>query len=371
MRPVSDGFLAALTGAHRMIVRATATNVYQTGTAPAGERLTVLGGDVVLDGTADVRATLTLTVDGSLAWPTSARDLLSPYGSEIYVERGIAFSDIEQEWVGLGYFRIDSLTQPSPAGSPIAITGSDRMAGIRDAQLEAPQEFAIGTRLDAVVSALVAAVYPGAVITWDDPAVAARTLTRIMVAESDRYGAIDALVRAQGKVWYWDHTGALSIRSAPSATAPVWTVAAGRGGVYLNGTRSLSRAGAYNAVVASGEGADTGAPVRAVARDLDPGSPTYYYGRFGPVPRFFSSAFIATTTQASEAAAALLARGRGITYDADFSAVPNPALEPYDPVEIRLSGEGGRVHVIDSITIPLTAGAPMPVGTREQSITLA
>jgi hypothetical protein len=49
--------------------------------------------------------------------------------------------------------------------------------------------------------------------------------------------------------------------------------------------------------------------------------------------------------------------------------VANPALEPWDPVSVRAGrGEGRRTHVLQSVTIPLTAKAQMTAATREQTI---
>jgi len=56
----------------------------------------------------------------------------------------------------------------------------------------------------------------------------------------------------------------------------------------------------------------------------------------------------------------------GLPYSVDFTSVPNPALMPYDPVRVRYPGRS-EVHVIERLTIPLTAEQPMPAATREQT----
>jgi hypothetical protein len=244
------------------------------------------------------------------------------------------------------------------------------MAGIIDGRLLAPTQFEAGTTLGFVFDTLVHEVYPDAVIEWDD-ATDTTTLARSAITTEDRFAFLDELVKAQGKIWYWDHRGALVIKNIPDPDAPAVEVGAGAGGVLLELSRKLSREGVYNAVVATGEGADTATPARGVAVDSNPSSPTYIHGRFGPVPRFYTSSFLASDDQAFNAASALLRRNLGLPYSVDFSAVPNPALEPWDAVKVRPDYNGGpETHVIESLTIPLTQDAPLTVTTREQTLVL-
>jgi len=370
MRAVSEAFLRTITGSHQAIFRATVCATYQTGTTPTGTTITILDGEVALDGTADIRSTLDLTTDGGRRWPRAAADLLAPYGTEIYVERGVRYSDELVEWVGLGYFRVEALEQPNPPDGPIRIAASDRMAGIIDGRLMTPAEFLAGTAVGTVVSTLVTEVYPDAVIEWDD-ATDAQTLQRTITEQENRFAVLDDVIRAYAKIWYWDHRGVLAIKAVPDPTTPVWEVAAGAGGVLLEAPRRLSRRGVYNAVVASGEGTDTADPARGVAIDNNPASPTYFYGRFGPVPRFYSSPVLSTNTQAASAAESILRRAVGLPYSIDLTAVPNPALEPWDPVRTRANpSEGSEVHVMETLRIPLTNRAAMAGTTREQTVVL-
>jgi hypothetical protein len=233
----------------------------------------------------------------------------------------------------------------------------------------APRQFPAGLTYGDVVAQLVGEVYPTATIEWDD-ATDAVFLTRSVLAEDDRYAFLNDLIRAAGKIWYWDHRGILVIRSVPDPTTSVWDVTHGRDGVLVSMSRSLSRDGVYNAVVASGEGGDTETPVRAAVVDANPASPTYYYGRFGPVPKFYSSPFIATVVQAAAAASNELRQNLGLPYNVSFGSVANAALEPYDAVLVRYSDRNAaETHVLRSLTIPLGTAA-MTAQTREQSIVL-
>lgn len=376
MRPVSAAFLRTLHGSHVMTARARVCSDFQTGTNPTGTEIPIIAGDVTHDGTADVRATLDLTTDGTQKWPANAGALLAPYGNEIFIERGVAYGNGVTEWVSQGYYRIDRPEQDVVPDGEIRISGSDRMAGIIDARLEAPRQWNGGTTTyGAVISQLVREVYPLATIEWDD-FTSGDFIGRTLVTEDDRFGFCDDLVKSVGKIWYWDYRGVLVIKDPPNASNPVWTVDAGKGGVLVEMSRELTRQGVRNIVVATGEAADQTPPARGVARDANPNSPTYYAGRFGPVPQFFSSPLLLTNAQAAEAARSLLQQSLGLPYNVDWASIANPALEPYDPVIIkypdRLRSGTFRTetHIIDQHKLGLTADAPSSATTREQTVVL-
>ncbi|MEV0902887.1 DUF5047 domain-containing protein [Actinoplanes sp. NPDC049802] len=364
MRPVSDAFLRTLRGSHTAAVQAFVVDAGQTGTAPAGTEIPVIGGDVQLDASADVRATLALDVVGS--FPTGSGDLLAPYGNEIFVRRGIAFGGGRIEWVSLGYFRITSVEQDDASGGPIRIAGQDRMGGLVKARLIAPVQFAATDTYGDVVTELVTDVYPGAVIEWDDTT-DTDPLARAVIAEEDRHAFLAELVAGRGKIWFWDHRGHLVITDPPDPSDPVWAVDSGEGGVLIDLGREISDEGVYNAVVVTGEAVDTTAPPSAIAYDNDPNSPTYWGGPFGKVPRFYTSSFIVTAGQAQTTANAMLRQTLGLPYNVDFQAIVNPALEPWDPVSVRLAGRT-ETHVIERLTVPLSPAAAMTGQTREQTL---
>jgi hypothetical protein len=375
VRPVSAAFLRTLRGSHVMVTRARVCTTFQTGTNPTGTEIGILAGDVVHDATADVRATLDLTTDGTGMWPRNASALLAPYGNEVFVERGIQYGNGTREWVSQGYFRIETPEQDEVPDGPIRLQCKDRMAGIIDARMVAPRQFVAGTTLGAIVENLVEEVYPSATIEYDDGSATSGAFTwRALIVEEDRYAFLNDLITGAGKIWYWDYRGVLVVKSPPSLTTPVWDVTHGRDGVLVQMSRALTREGVFNAVVATGEAADTIAPARAVAVDQNPQSPTYYFGRFGKVPRQYSSPFIVDNDQAFSAASALLKRSLGLPYTVNFGAVPNPALEPYDPITVvyppRSRSTSGitETHIVDQLTIPLAADGALTAKTREQQL---
>jgi hypothetical protein len=366
MRPVSAAFNRIVRGSHSIDVTARVLTTYQEGVSPVGTDLQVIHGEVHMDSTADVRSTLTLEVNGNDMWPLEPTGLLTPYGNEVFVQRGVVVSaDGSSELVSLGYFRIYSVDQDGTTDTSITLECRDRMSGIVDARLEAPIQFQSSQSVQDVFTQLVQDVYPTATIVFDFNA-AGTLLGADQVADEDRYGFLLDVARSRGKVIYWDYAGRLQVKTAPDPRVPVFDVNAGHNGVLIRLRRTLDRDGVYNAVVALGESPSGDEPVRAVARDLDPTSPTRWGGRFGKVPRFFYSAFMRTVQQASDAAVAMLQRSIGLPYNVDFSAVPNPALEPLDPILVTHEDKS-ELHVIETLTIPLQQDDPMSGTTRKQT----
>lgn len=335
MRPVSSRFLSTLTGSHTMAARAYVVAPGQTGTSPVGKQLDIVGGDVQLAAGAAVRSTLQLAVKAD--WPDAADDDLVPYGNEIFVQRGLSYGGGAFELVSLGYFRINAAEQDDVPSGPIAIAGTDRMSNVIDAKMVEIVSFTGSETVGDVVDQLVTDAYADAVIEWDDDT-ADDTLGRPAIVESDRYAFLDELVTSRGKIWYFDHRGVLVIKTPPDPRLPVWTVSRGRGGVLVKARRSISREGVYNGVLATGEGLDTEVPVRGLAVDDDPLSPTRWGGPFGKVPREYASPLLKTDAAARLAAATVLRRSLGLPYNVNFQAIVNPALEPHDPVALGLAG---------------------------------
>jgi hypothetical protein len=364
MRPVTDRFLSTVRGSHAMCSRARVVAPGQTGVNPTGTtEIPITVGDVQLDSTAQIRATLDLTTEWD--FPLDASGLIAPYGNEVFIERGIIYGDGVREWVSQGYFRLYSTEQDTAPNGQINLTGRDRMSGIIDARVLAPFQFDLNTSVAAIFDNLVGEVYPGAVIVYDFDA-AGTSFTSSHVIDEDRYAFLKDICDSLGKVMWWDYAGRLQVRTAPNPASPVVTVNHGRDGVLAKLSRSLNRDSVYNAVVATGEAPGESPPVRAVAMDQNPNSPTYWYGPFGKVPKFYSSTFIQTAGQAQTAANAMLARAFGLPYNVDFTMVPNPALEPLDAVELAYSDRfDSETHVIESMTIPLDAGGVLAAKTRQ------
>lgn len=362
-----------LAGSHRAVFEARALDTFQTGADPTGTVIGIISGDVTLDGTAAIRGTLQLETpgrfgqDGPLAFPRGQQQLLAPYGNEIFVRRGIDLGGGGILWSPLGYYRIDAPEQPGASDGPIRISGSDRMATIVDSRLLDPRAYDPGTEVGAVFDDLVLEIYPAAVIVWDDN-LDESTLGRQLVVEEDRYETLLELANALGKILYWDGSGQLRVEAAPDPDDIVWQVNAGSAGVQVEAARRISREGVYNALVVTGEGPDENSPVKAVAVDSNPSSPTRFGGPFGKIPRFFHSPILTTQGQAETAAAGMMRRAIGLPHNVDLTSVVNPSLLPFEAIRVRYKSGDRERHLVERVTIPLSASAGMSIGTREQTL---
>lgn len=370
-----EDFAEFVSGSHKLMLDVRVVEDFFTGNNPPGTQIPVVGGDVQFDATADIFSTVSLETRGTdeetekSLFPMNPDSLLSIYGHELFIRRGIRVSDDEILWSSLGYFRIEDASQDEHSGSSISITGSDRMSGIIDARPLEPIQFFSADNLGDVVTELVTEVYPNAYIEFDDEDLIFRNLGRSLIVEDSRYDALKEVAEAFGKIFFWDGVGVLRFQDPPDEDAPRWIIKAGEGGVLVDSSRHVSREGAYNAVVAIGEAGDADTPpVRAVAFDVGKLSPTRWGGPFGQVPRFYSSPLITTGPQAESAAVGILRRNLGAPYNADFSAIPNPALRPYDPVRI-IQHDGSRdMHIVERVNVPLAATDTMNGGTREKTL---
>jgi hypothetical protein len=376
VRPVTQQFLTTVRGSHRPAFLARVVTTFQTGTQPTGTDIDIAdnGGSVDFSASQPIRATLSLTTPTK--WPLAADDLMAPYGNEIYVWRGVAYGNGQRELVGLGYYRINTPQQDIVPDGPVSITGSDRMAGVIDAEFLRAQMFsATMTRRQMSESLIQGALGPQALVEWDDPAVADAVIGRQVIAERDRYGTLKELVESVGKVAYFDYRGVCVIRTPPSLTSnPVTEIDAGRNGVLVDISRNLTREGVKNVVVAVGEAPDTNTPAYGTAADYGENSPTRYGGRFGVVPDFISSPLILSNSQAVTAATTRLQKTLGLPYRVNMGSVPNPAMEVEDianvsyPDRARSRSLRTERHVLDTIKIPLgVAGGAMQMTTREQT----
>jgi hypothetical protein len=363
VRPVSSGFLRAVASSHRMASRVTVVSPGQNGTTPTGTVIPVEIGSVTYDTTAKILGSATVTT--SQSWPVNSADLLAPYGNELFIERGVGYGDGSVEWVSLGYFRINSpVQQSSPYGS-VALTCQDRMAGVIDGRIPYPVTFAAGTTVISVITSLITAIYPWAVIDYD-ASLSTATLNAAQTTTDDRYGFLDTLITSYGMIWYWDYRGYLYIHYPPNPNSPVFTIQSGRNGTLVTMSRTLDRTGVYNGCVASGQQATSNVPPSALVVDNNPASPTYWYGPFGQVPQFYSSSFLQTTAQCQQAAQSQMLLSAGISYELDFGFVPNPALVAYDPVQvIYLGGNAVENHILKQMVIGLAAGDAMTAQTRQ------
>jgi hypothetical protein len=367
MRAVSTRFTDAIAVSHRMAVM---LEVLSSGVV-VQTLASVTAGTVTLDATAAIRGRLDITVvdDGTLELvPLFATDVFAPYGNELRVSRGIRFPDGTTEMVTLGVFRINSTDITDAAGTlTMQIAGTDRSARIADARFEDPTDITQGINVATQILNTVQAAYPDVTYSFSPTS----TLTGHMTVEegSDRWDLCQQFASNAAMVLYFDGDGTLILAPANESSTVPFSLTEGEGGLLLTSARRWTRENTYNRIIATGENTGVGTPVRGVSTDDNPTSPTYYNGPFGRVPKFFASQFMTTTAQAQAAADSMLLRELGTTQSVNFGSIVLPHLEPNDVLRItRVRAGIDEDHIVDSLTIPLSADQSMTGVTRATQV---
>ena len=360
MRSASEAFANAVGGSHRVASRADV--LFDRNTIIEGVAATA--GQVSYDRTAERLARCSVTVADPLRVPVASDDVLTPFGYELKLWRGIVLPT-GTEYVPLGVFPIQS-SQVDGVTLVSSLTCEDRSRLVSDARFEDDYQIAAGTNYATAIEDLISDGVTGLDYNLTPTSYTTPLLT--FAAQSDRWSAAQQMAKSIGMEILFDGNGVCVTRPEPSFEAsPVASIAEGVN--LTNLAVALDRSTAYNRVIATSNNASGGDVYRGVATDDDPQSPTYYFGPFGKKPRFYSSEFIASDNQASSAAAAILAANLGVARSINFEAVPDPRLECSDVVQItRTAFDVDDLHIIDSMTIGLGADTAMTAISRTQQV---
>lgn len=358
MWPVTAEFLAALGRSHARISRVDAYQggVFQ-GTVPFSE------GKVDVTARNRVRRTLDLTVNAAL-YPTEADSLLSPYATVLQAWCGINLGTTE---ILLPVFtgKVESVDNRDQYGGHVELRARDLMGDVNDGRFETPRAAPTGYRIvDAITTLLLEAV-PTSTVTADTGVDTTSLVPSGLMWDVDRGKAVDDLAQSIGAEVFATPDGQFRIRNVPTLNDPVsWTASEGPGGTLVTAGRQVTRDGVYNAVITVVERANGDLPLRFLAEDANPGSPTYVGGLFGRVPRFLRNPLVTNAEQGAQAGVALLARSIGATRLRTITCVPNPAAEAGDVINAAVKGMT-ETHIADTFSLPLHAdGGAMTVGTR-------
>ena len=356
MRSASAAFARAVAGSHQMVARCDVL----FNRAVVAEGLAIVDGGIDYDRTAARLARLDVVLAEPTRIPTSSADILTPFGYELQMWRGIRIGTVD-ELVPLGVFPIQtsSVDGVSLASS---ITAYDRSQLVSDARFEDVYQVPAGENFADAIQALIADGVAG--LEYLFPSVTFTTPLLTFDAQDDRWEAGQQMAKSIGHELLFDGFGRCMMRPEPVFTAtPVAAVSEGTN--MVSTTLQLDRTTAYNRVIATSQNSGLGAQFRGVATDDNPASPTYYLGPFGRRPRFFASEFLASDAQCETAAASVLAANLGVARSVNFAAVPDPRFECSDVVLIhRAALNLDDLHIIDTLRIDLSPSAAMSGTTR-------
>ena len=355
MWPVSDLFGAALRQAHTAHIQVDAWY----GGDLLVEDVPITDGQVTVNSGQGVRRTLDVTVADTALWGT-----LDVAGVELRAYRGVRYPSGQVETVPLGVFGLDSQSIGVAPGGGIQVRSApDRWARVQRARFEVAETSVAGSAVTSEVVRLVTEAVPG--IDYVN-ATTSTALVGVLVWDRDRDKAVNDLLTSISAEGFFDNEGALRLVDAPLLSqAPVWTVDASPSGVLLDGARIRDRSRTYNVAVVFDSRTDGSVPFDPqIAEDNDPTSRTYVGGPFGRVPYFWSSPAVTTTAAAMEAATTILHRVKATNAQLNVDAVVHPGLDRGDVISVVTADGSTELHLVDSLTIPLTVDGAQSITTR-------
>ncbi len=163
---------------------------------------------------------------------------------------------------------------------------------------------------------------------------------------------------------------------------PAVTLRSGEGGTLRGISRQVTRKGVYNSVRVDGSRPTEGDPPwNYVVSPLPNVGGLSWYDKFGRILKSYSSPLLTTGTECLMAAQTFYDKIKGLPYSLSLECVPNPALEPLDPIAVTFPGPGPsgtppmpghrydqtELHVVDSLKFPLDGGA-MSITTRGTTV---
>lgn len=315
----------------------------------------------------DVRSARTVLTRVTLTRETP--DSPSPRLFRMEVE--VAVDSSQEELCPVGVFTLNDVEiTDGPGGVAIEVAGADLSRKISRNRWDDTYIIEAGTNYATAIQDMVRNRMPDAVFNF---ASTSRTTPRLFFGEqssNDPWQDAQDLATAIGYELFFDARGICTLRPEPDPEIgdSVWEFEDRARPTMIELRRRVTDENTYNKVVVTGEGTSNTAPVRAVAIDDDPSSPTYYLGPYGTVTMRFTSSSVTTGEQAQDAADALLRRVKGATEAVELSVVPMPALEPGDVVTVTRDKTKieGR-FLIDQLRIPLGADESMrAVGRRQR-----
>lgn len=355
-------FTDAIRASHKLAVRVV---VYPTNGDDPFE-IPVEDGSVTQDRTADVRRQCSLQISDATLYPDSPTDPVNVFGAEVTVERGVALAGGVELMAMLGRFRLEDAGRSIPAGS-LQISGWDASRQVIDERFLKPRKLSQMTGV-ALIELLIGEVQRFGSPQFDlSDLTDTTTLIPKHSVDRDRWAEVKRVAQLLGAEVYptADNVWRIADVPDPQNDPVVWDIDAGPTGVLVQVDHSVTREGACNIVVVTGESKDGNQDgAYGVAQDLNPLSPTYANGRFGKVARFYSSPHVKTNAQAVRVAQGQLRDHLGLARSVSFTAVPNPALEAGDVIRLVLPDGSKEKHVIDTLAIGLGPSGTMTGETR-------
>lgn len=366
MIPSSVLYKPSLLGPHQLAVRIRA---YQLGVLIADtEANTGPGVDSLPlpDGTVDASLTARVTRTFAGTFPDERftgdpLDILSPYLTILFIEAGIRYGNGLTELFPILKGRVTDAVRQEDGQT--GVTCDDLAADVIAFQFEVPQNSVTTHSTVAEIQRLILQALPSATFGASDV-----DLSNVpqLTWDQDRGQALDDLAAAVSGRWYALGDGDFVVRQYPyTVGSPVATMTDGPGGMIASARITITRQGAFNSITVVSERMDGLPPIRALARNNVPGSPTLFGDGYGRVSQIIRVQTPLTQLAAGALAKSTLAASGALSEQWVTNIVPDYTLEPGDVVDLTSRRRTSR-QVIDRITYPLTTGALMTLSSRSR-----
>lgn len=366
MYPASSALKSAVLNDHTAVAKA---EVWTSDQKLAD--LSISSGSVTIDSGSAARRTCSVQLfddrESSNLVPDNDFDLLTPFGNELRLYRGVQFDDGTREYVPLGVFVITEVgIQDSNEGVKISLSGQDRSLIVSRAKWTEPYQL-INASLESSILDLLKNRYPD--VTTAFPTTNITINQVILGTETDNDPWKDAVEIAQlvGYDLFFDVDGVVQMKQFPSldGAVVVSTFNENSNTTIISIDRAISTRETYNGVIYIVEGTEVPTPLRVEVWDEDSASPTYRFGKFGEVPIFVESSLVTTTAEAISAATSLLNIYIGAQESITWTQIVNPTLDVQDVVYIKATGaKVDRLVILDKLEIPLQSEEAMKADAR-------
>jgi hypothetical protein len=298
--------------------------------------------------------------------------LLTPYGTELAVYRGVDYGEGQSELVPVGVFLITEVgVSEGEDGERITVQASDRSLRISRNKFLDPYRIASGTSLEIALTELLRGRWID--VETDFPATGV-VLPNVVIEASgsgDPWAAAVTIAQTFGYDLAFSPDGIARMQPIPDPVEddPVEVYQDGADAVVVSLTRTFDSARAYNGIIVTAGGTANASPFRAIAWDENPNSITYRYGPFGEVPFFYDSSLITSADQAAVTAAALLRKATGQSEAVSWGQIVNPAHDVLDVIRLKRQEKSlDLVLLIDRLDFPLGPDGTMTAVARTQEV---
>jgi hypothetical protein len=328
-------------------------------------------GSVSVDSGSAVRRTCEVTLitdrETTNLVPDNDFDLLTPFGNELRLYRGVQYQDGTEEYVPLGVFVITQVAiSDTNDGVTIKLEGEDRSIRISRAKWTEPYQMSSGS-LESSLTDLLKNRYPDVELAFPTTNVSVNKVVLGSESSNDPWKDAVEIAELVGYDLFFDQNGVVQMQQFPTLDGSVVVAlfAEGSGTTVTGLDRTISTKETYNGVIYTIEGSDVATPIRVEVWDEDTTSPTYRFGIFGEVPVFVETSLLATENEAIRAATGLLNTYVGKQEVVTWKSLVDPSLDVQDVVYVKSDGAKiDRLVIIDSLDIPLKPEGSMSANAR-------